>query len=541
MTPQTGILDASTIRRAMSLYAEALRQHREEINSLNVFPVPDGDTGTNMVLTQEAVERELSAPDGEAITLASLGDAISRASLRGARGNSGVILSQVLRGLFERLPGNGVVTPADLVEGMRRASEEADRAVSRPVDGTILSVLRDAADAAEEAAATARDPAGLLDTVLEAARSSLARTRDILPELRSAGVVDAGAKGFVLLLDSLRAALRGDALSEPVEPLGPVGRMDEGANTTDVGFRYEVQYLLEADPSGAAALTGPLSELGDSLVVVGGSGLYNVHVHTNEAGKAIELALDWGRPRQVSIADLRDQVTQCIAGQARAVRVAEQACALVAILTDGDGLARTFRSLGAVVVSARSADRSPADAVLEAVDAAPASSVVVLPTDPGHVAAAEKAAAEASKQVEVVANGSAAAALAAAAAFNPVEPLKENAAAMREAAAACRSGEVVRADRAVESPAGTLPAGQWLGVADGTVLIGAHDPESVAGRLAIILAGRGAEIVTVVAGETASGEELAAVERIVTRALPEVRVETIDGGQAASRYVIGAE
>ncbi|HEX9312124.1 MAG TPA: DAK2 domain-containing protein, partial [Actinomycetota bacterium] len=297
-----GTLDASTLRRSMDLFAEALRQHREEIDSLNVFPVPDGDTGTNMLLTQEAVVSELASLDGRT-DLRTLGDAISRASLMGARGNSGVILSQVLRGLCERLPDDGLVDPKELAGAIGHASHEADRAVAMPQDGTVLSVLRDAAGAAADAAGDGAGVPDVVEAVLERARRSLAKTREVLPELRRAGVVDAGGKGLVLLFDALRAALVGAALTEPVGPLGPVGisTESEAGAEPDQDFGFEVQYLLEAEQAAVGPLREALAGIGDSLVVVGGGGLYNVHVHTDSPDRAVALGGEAGRLRERSV------------------------------------------------------------------------------------------------------------------------------------------------------------------------------------------------------------------------------------------------
>src|SRR5438105_12285246 len=363
-------LDAATLRRAMALFEEGLRRHRDEINSLNVFPVPDGDTGTNMLLTQQAVVVELASMDGRPTGLAEVGEAISRASLLGARGNSGVILSQVLRGLCERLPDGGPVEPNDVAAALRHASQEADHAVARPQDGTVLSVLRDAAGAAGAAADAGADVPGVFDAALREARHSLDRTRDGLPELSAAGVVDAGAKGLVLLLDALGAAVQDRDLSEPAEPPGPVGAGGDGSvPPSGSHHEFEVQYLLEAEPAALGALRVDLAEVGGSIVVVGGGGLYQVHVHTDAAEDAVAAGRRAGVVRDVSTASLRDQVVACIGGQARGVQVAEQACGLVAVAS-GDGLAEAFRSLGAVVVRGGPGENPSVGDLVAAVEAA---------------------------------------------------------------------------------------------------------------------------------------------------------------------------
>jgi DAK2 domain fusion protein YloV len=527
----------------MALFAQALRNHRDEINSLNVFPVPDGDTGTNMLLTQEAVERELAELDGEVDTLGALGGAVARASLMGARGNSGVILSQVLRGFFERLPADGPVGPRELAEALRHASDEADRAVARPADGTVLSVLRDAAAAAGAAADGGSAPGTdeIVAVVLDAARASLARTMDEPSAMRDAGVVDAGAKGLVLLFDAMQAALRGGDLTEPVGPFGPVGRhAGEDEHRGPLEFGTEVQYLLEGDDADIPALRRRLEELGDSVVVVGGGGLFNVHVHTNDAHAAVKAGTRAGRSRDVSIVDLATQVTECIGGHARAVRIAEQVSGLVAV-AEGEGLIRTFRSLGAVVVPGGPGNNPAVEDLMAAVQAAPAEAVVVLPNHRNVAAPAEQAAGALGKRALLVASLSVPAGLAAAAAFNPLSSAEANAEAMEVAAAACRAGQVARAGRDADTEAGPVGRGEWLGRSEGHALVRAETAAAAAIALIRILSRGGAELVTLIAGAEASDAETAEVAQTVRDTLPDVHLETIRGGQPRDVFLIGVE
>lgn len=524
----------------MALFGDSLRQHRDEINSLNVFPVPDGDTGTNLVLTQEGVERALTGLD-ERASMEEVGRSISRASLLGARGNSGVILSQVLRGLCERFPSDGSVTPGQLAAALEHASNEADGAVARPADGTVLSVLREAAAAAVATAPQVEDCRTLMETVLESARVSLSRTRDVLPELREAGVVDAGAKGLVLLFDALLASLTGRPPSEPVGPSGPVGAAADASSTAaPPEFAFEVQYLLEGNDDRVPGLRHQLGTLGDSLVVVGGGGLYNVHVHTNDPDGAVTAAREAGRPRDVSVTRLEGRPIDCIAGQARAVRVAEQTCAVVAV-ADGEGLARTFRSLGAVVVPGGPGDNPSVESLLHAVEAAPAAEIVVLPNHPNVRPAAERAAQASSKRVHVVPTDSIPAGIAAATAYNPMIDLDGNVRDMDEAAEACRAGEMARAERDARTDAGPVRTGDWLAITAGRVVAVGDAAAAVAPGLARTLADGDAELLTVVTGRDAPTGEVAEVVAAIGRALPGLEVEVLNGGQRRYPYLIGAE
>jgi DAK2 domain fusion protein YloV len=575
-------LDGRTIRHAMGLYREVLEVHRREIDSLNVYPVADGDTGTNLLLTQQSVVEALAALDPGEEDLAILRPVICRAALMGARGNSGVILAQILRGILDRLPsgafgtsgasgGSGVSGPsvgpgtaADVVAGLWHATEEAYRAVARPVEGTALSVMRDAAAAAEEASRGSGDVLQVLDAALAGARESLARTTELLPQLRRAGVVDAGGKGLVLLFDALRAALCGELPSEPVGPLGPLGRPEsEGPGATPAmpgqeraSLGFEVQYLLEAGDEEVPGLRSVLAGLGTSLVVVGGGGVVKVHVHTGQPGAAVEAALEAGRPRQISISSLDGQVgclVRTAVEEAAGVLAATHASALVAV-AEGEGLVRTFRSLGASVVVGGPGNNPAVADLVRAIRAAPSSSVLVLPNHRNVVPAAERAAGEVSKDVTVVPARSIPAGIAAAAVFNPNATSEENAEALRAAAAGCGSGEVVQAERDADTPTGAVRRGAWLGMAEGrAVSVGlAGSPSEAASAWAVgpgapavevvrHLAREDSGVVTLVVGDGAGAEERSQVEAAIRETFPGLDVEIVDGGQPRFPFLIGVE
>lgn len=537
-----GTLDLATFRRALEIFAEELRRHREEIDSLNVYPVPDGDTGTNLLMTQEAVVAALASMPPERAGPEAVGTAISRASLMGARGNSGVILSQMLRAMCERLPADGTLGPGGLAAALEHAAEEARRAVARPVEGTMLSVIRDASGAATRAAAPDRD--GDVTPVIEAAlgeaRRALARTTELLPELTRARVVDAGGKGVVLMLVALQAAVEGRTLSEPVGPLGPVGRSSAEGVRAELDFSHEVQYLLEADAPSIAALRGALAGIGDSLVVVGGGGLYNVHVHTNEPAQAVEAGSRAGRTRDVQIADLKDRVTSCLGGQARAVRVEEQVCALVAV-AEGAGLSRAFRSLGAVVLEGGAGHNPSVADLVGAIEAAPSDAVVVLPNPRNIGPVAERAAGETSKEVRVVPSPSVPASLSAAAAFNPLAPPQDNAKVMEEAIGGCRSGALARAERDADTSAGPVKRGDWLGLAEGEVVAAGAGADATAAEVVRRLAAETAEMITLIVGADVTAGDRRLVEETLRGSFPSLELELLEGGQPAYPFLIGVE
>src|ERR671918_327320 len=300
-------LDAADIRGVVVAYRDALRAHQEELNRLNVYPVPDGDTGTNMALTLESVVGELDSADG----MAEICRAVSHGSLMGARGNSGVILSQILRGLADTFSNLDGATGRDLVAGLRRATDAAYQAVLRPVEGTILTVVRAATEAVEAAQQEGEEALSVvLDRAAAAARDAVKRTPELLPVLKEAGVVDAGGQGFALMIDAFLAVVEGRPLPEP-EVVATPPAVEAHLHGDDASsLRYEVMYLLEAEDATIPAFKDTWASLGDSIVVVGGDGMWNCHVHTNDVGAAIEAGIDAGRPRNIRVTDLLDQVEE---------------------------------------------------------------------------------------------------------------------------------------------------------------------------------------------------------------------------------------
>ena len=523
----------------MKLFELGLAKHREELNSLNVYPVPDGDTGTNLLLTQQAVTSALLAIDSGDPELEAIALVVARASLMGARGNSGVILSQVLRGICEALPKRGEAGAKQLAAALEHSAYEAYRAVAKPAEGTMLSVLRDVSAAARKASKSAPHCGTVLTASLVAARESLDRTMEVNTALRRAGVVDAGGKGIVLLLDALRAAVTGEPMTEPIGSLGPLGNQSRPFLASTPQLAYEVQYLLEAQQERVPSLRRELESLGDSVVVVGGGGLFNVHVHTHAPDPVVKAGRQAGTLYDLSVASLSDQVEACIGGGARAVRLAEET-SMVAV-ADGDGLVRAFASLGAIVVFSGGADTDVFQALLSAINGAPSDAVVVLPNHPEAIATAEGAAAQSSKRAVVVPAMSVATGLSAAAAFNPVADVDDNLRSMKEALDVSRSGslertEVDQADHSVSSR-----AGDWLAEAEGHLLYAGRSLHDAARVLSADLVHPDAELVTLIVGKAVEDHERESVRSAVASGHPDIRIEVFAGHQLNPPFVIGVE
>ncbi len=538
-------LGAGDLRAVVTAYRDALKAHREAINGLNVYPVPDGDTGTNMALTLESVVAEL---EGAGQSMASVCDAVARGSLMGARGNSGVILSQILRGLTSVLRDAERADGEVVARALKAAAEGAYQAVGRPVEGTILTVVREAA----EAAAGARADAALVE-VLDAARAegaaSLGRTPELLDVLRQAGVGDAGGSGFLLLLDAALSVVDGRPLPEPAAV--PVGRSAaHPPASSDVetpgGPRYEVMFLLEAPDEAVPALRTAWEAIGDSIAVVGGEGIWNCHVHTDDIGAAVEAGIDAGRPRQIRVTDLAGQVQEqgwvARAAAPASERPAVAGTTAVVAVASGDGLHRLFRSLGATEVVAGGQSMNPSTAeLLDAVEATGAEQVVVLPNNSNIMAVAEQLDGLTARTVRVVPSEGVAEGLAALLALDPRAGAEENAKAMAAAAAAVVAGEVTRAVRSSSCAAGPIAAGDWLGMGPGGIEVVEESAAAAAIALLGVLAEDRHELVTLIEGEEAAADDTSRITGWLAEHRPDLAVEVHHGGQPLYPYLLGIE
>jgi hypothetical protein len=529
------VLDAAAVRRWCSTGRLGLAAARDEIDDLNVYPVPDGDTGTNLLLTMEAADDAVRAAAAD--TSATV-RAMASGALMGARGNSGVILSQLLRGLAEVLEVDD--SAAGVRRGLARGAELAYAAVARPVEGTLLTVARECAEAVADLEG---DLADVVRAARTAAAASLRRTPDLLPVLAAAGVVDAGGRGLCVLLEALEQVVTGDDCgADPVtQVLVPRDRSGLAAAREAGGqeFAYEVQYLLrETTDEAVDRLRGALSVLGDSLVVVGSGGLFNVHVHVNDVGAAVEVGLDAGRPFRITVTRFVDQV----AGEAPDL-VGRTGRAVVAV-APGAGLHELLGASGAVVVDGGPTSGPSTAELLSCVRAAGAAEVVLLPNDASTLAVASAAAAAAREEgfhVAVVPTRSAVQGLAALAVADADRPFEDDVAAMAEAAGSTRSGEVTVAVREAATMAGICRPGDVLGLLEGDVALLGADVEAVALELVDRMLAGGGELVTVVTGADAPAGAGERLRSTVEHAHPAVEVVLYDGGQPHYPLLLGVE
>ncbi|MEP7020904.1 MAG: DAK2 domain-containing protein, partial [Pseudonocardiales bacterium] len=521
-------LDADAIRRWSRAAVESLDAHRAEIDELNVFPVADADTGTNLSVTMRAAADELAAA-GATEAAAAL-HAFARGAVLGARGNSGVIISQVLRGIADAAADAPACDAVVLRAGLKLGAEQARAAVAKPVEGTILTV----ATAAAEGAAAATTLLEVTRNAAHAAVEALQHTPEQLPVLARAGVVDAGGRGLVLLLDALARTVSGE--QSPPPELNRVARSSQqlrSARETGSGdYDYEVQYLLEAAEPSAAALRRELGGLGDSAAIVGtGEGVWNVHVHVNDVGAAIEAGVEAGRPYDITVVRFADQAA------------ASGGTAVVAV-APGEGLAHLFEAEGVWVVDG-GPGRSPSTAeVLAAVRATGAGEVVLLPNASQVTGIAEAAAARARAEgtrATVVPTRSPVQGLAAVAVHDPARRFDDNVVAMAEAAAATRFAEVTIALREALTSAGLCQQGDILGLIDGEVVEIGRGLVSVAFALVDRLLGVGVELMTVLVGGGAPESVGKLIIQHVQERAPYTDVTVYPGGQPDYPLIIGVE
>lgn len=588
------MLTTDVLRRWARAALAALAVARAEIDELNVYPVPDGDTGTNLYLTWEAACEALPAGDP---TFAEAVQAFGRGALLGARGNSGVITSQLIRAcgsyLSEHLPqaaadedhvtpgtvrttdlagGSDVVVEAVVfAEALAFAVDAAYGAVAQPVEGTMLTVAREAATAARVAARGGQSLAEVCRAAVNAGRAALGRTTAQLEPLRRAGVVDAGGAGLVVILGAMESVLSGRAPGPGsgvparvpvVDPAGAVtdqvgvvtdsdgpGLGSAGLAGCELGAHdpaaaglgepgpgspaYEVMYLLDAPDSAIGALRRGLDGLGDSVVVVGGDRLWNVHVHTDDVGAVVEAGIEIGRPYRIRVTHFAD-----LGGAAP--RTGRAVIAVVA----GDGLAKLFSEAGASVVSGGPGRRCSTGELLTAIERAGAPEVVLLPNDKDSIAVAEAAATAARQggvRVAVIPTRAQVQGLAAIAVHDPHRSFDDDVVHLSAAAGQTRHGAVTIAVKDAWTMAGTCRIGDALGVVDGDFALITDELETAATGVVDRLLGGGGELMTVVRGREGSQALVDALVRHVRRTRRDVDVVVYDGGQERYPLLIGVE
>ncbi|MCJ7724910.1 MAG: DAK2 domain-containing protein [Acidimicrobiia bacterium] len=567
-------LHASAVKGLLRRYLRLLRSQQAALNRLNVYPVPDGDTGSNMAATMETVVEHSEKASG----MDEVAGAIAHGSLLGAQGNSGIILSQVLRAIAATLEGRDELDAGGFSEAIGRASSAAYQAVGRPVEGTILTVLRETAAAVAESDHT--DLAATVAVAYRVAEESLRRTPTLLPVLAEAGVVDAGGAGLLLLFAAVIEEVVGETPPLPTDLLSAeadLPRIDDPDKEASIAdLRYEVMFLLDGPDGGGDRLKEAWAGIGDSIVVVGGDGSWSCHIHTDHIGGAIEAGIAEGRPYRIKITDLAEQAAAAeIHGDSLFEPLPEARKAKVGVVAvaAGRGIIGVFRQYGVqgVVVGGQTMNPSVGD-LLTTVEAVPAKTVIVLPNNKNVVPAAEQLDALTRKTIHVIPTRSILQGITSLIGYEPGADAAVTVREMTDAFAGLTSGEMTRAVRDARTPAGTIRAGDWLGIVDGTVSVIKPSGRSsrVWGRLESWTVGKGRhgrwteareqnaelealialmeatvhqdhEIVTLFTGHGARPEVAAGAAAWLAEERPAVTLQAVEGGQPLYPYLIGSE
>lgn len=549
-------LDTSTLRTWARVALGRFAAARAEIDSLNVFPVPDGDTGTNLFLTFETAVASVEDLFGEgdedqpgAVTRDDVSEALSKGALLGARGNSGVITSQILRGFAGAMKDgsdNATGDPQVLANALAEAANLAYSCVGQPQEGTILTVIRVAAESAS--GCIEGDPESGLATVAEAAvagaRDALARTPEQLEVLARAGVVDAGGAGCVVLLDALLEAITGIHDNREGQRIRPSPANPEPVRSDAIkygGPAYEVMFLIDAPDDRVPHLRDRLTGLGDCLVVVGGDGLWNVHVHVDDIGAAIEAGIEAGRPYRIKVTHLdgaQGRAEPDLHGLDR-----QRAGRVLVAVAHGPGVAALLMDEGVVPVMALPGRRPSTQELLDGALGSGAAEVVLLPSDKDTRAVADVAAGQARDRgirTAVIPTRSVVQTLAAVAVHSPEAHFDDDVVAMGREAGATRYGAVTVATKDALTTAGLCRTGDVLGLLDGDIVEIGDSLDSVAERILERMIGSGTELVTIVTGEQAGRDLVDHVSTAAGGARPGLEVEVIEGGQPRWPLILGA-
>jgi len=538
-------IDGSILKKMIVCGANEVTENTAALNALNVFPVPDGDTGTNMGHTVRAAALEVIKQNSNDIGV--IAKAASSGALRGARGNSGVILSQLFRGLAKGLEGKATTDAEGLAEALAKSSDMAHKAVMKPKEGTMLTIGRAIAEAAFEIAYDEKDIGVCLEFIIERADAMLAKTPDMLPVLKEAGVVDSGGLGVICFY---KGALKALSMDGNVELLNQAAATTESIptpilNAEDIQFAYCTEFLIElVKPEQAQSveenLRSYLPTIGDSVVVIEDIGLVKVHVHTNNPGKALEKALTYGQLLSIKIENMREQHTEMV--ETAASNGPPKPVGIVAVAA-GKGMAGLFKNLGADYVIEGGQSMNPsAEDIAGAIEAVNAESVIVLPNNKNIILTAQQAGKIAGKKsVNVMPTRSIPQGIACVIANSDTISLEENLAGMNEAMEAVHSGQVTQAVRDTVLDGHNIKEGDFLCLYDGDIALVKDNLKTACEALADYMLDKGGDIVSIYHGEGATGEFAAELGEYVSGKYPMAEIEVHDGGQPLYSVIISVE
>ncbi|HKP51424.1 MAG TPA: DAK2 domain-containing protein [Chloroflexia bacterium] len=551
--------DGQDLKRVLNAASAWLARNIDSLNALNVFPVPDGDTGTNMALTMQAAMQSVASSPSHSCT--EIASGISHGALMGARGNSGVILSQIWRGFADGIAGKERISARDMSDGLVAATATAYRAVLKPVEGTILTVVREMGEQAKAAALRSNSFTHVLEEAAKEAKASVARTPMLLEKHREAGVVDAGGQGLFVIIDGMRRYTEGEDLElVEVEGAGAAASSPTGHAQVEHGeYGYCTNFLLVGSGWEFDEVRGRIAAMGDSAVIVGDNKIVKVHIHTDTPGSVLNYATALGNLRQISITDMQEQHDEFIemhgskpthgemhpgastSGRGPEISAAQGRIAVLAVAS-GAGMAQAFRSMGATAIIEGGQTMNPStEQLLKIIESVPQDEVILLPNNSNIVLAARQTKSLTKKQVEVVPTETVPQGMAATIALNVEASLEENSKAMSRAASQVETGEVTRAIRDAKVSGLSVKEGSVIGLHNNSLVVTGEDRDQVTWDLLERMGAAERELITIYWGNDLTGEEAADFHEKVQERYPDAEVELVNGGQPLYDYIISAE
>lgn len=530
--------NGADLLHALTISNDLLNANRSAIDALNVFPVPDGDTGANLCLTMQAALNEAHEPGEQALPVGIVAQRIARGSMLGAKGNSGVILSQILRGFADAFTHQECIHGRDIARGLRSGSDAAYQAVLNPVEGTMLTVIRSAADAAERVAPDEASLTAVLESALNGACEALVDTPNLLDSLRRAEVVDSGGQGVVLLLQGLLAAAKGARPDSDERMMSAVPKLAHPHLEHD-SFGYCTNFMICGTGIPIAGVRSELTALGTSAVIIGDETRIKVHIHTENPGLAIEYAMKWGTLTQVKIDNMQDQVSSFSERSLNGLTKDGAGDAAIVAIATGAGLANALRSIGVSKVIITHQGMTPTlTEVLTAVRDLHNPNVIFLPDSCGSLMMADQLATQSESAIHVIPTRSIAQSLAAAAAFRAGQPLQRTLDAMHRAIRRVRTVEVRRADC---EPAVNGAEGQYVGIIDDQTCIATNDLVETAVATLVDAASGSCELLTIFLGADVDESSANELLRRLSSQLGEIEIELLPGGQAHTPIIAAVE
>lgn len=524
--------------------ANNLQNHKELVDKLNVFPVPDGDTGTNMSLTISYAMKELAKVENDSIT--EIGKSLSKGSLMGARGNSGVILSQIIRGFSKSIEGKEQISTEDLAKAFKNGSDTAYKAVIKPIEGTILTVVRESGEYAIKAAKKEKDLLKFLEMVIDEANKSLERTPELLKNLKEAGVVDSGGKGLVLIYEGMYEALKGNPIKAKDlndSNVSEVKQAGTSINTEDIKFCYCTEFILESNSISDTEIRDIMLKYGDSLAVVGDEGIIKVHVHTNDPGLVLQDALKHGQLVTIKIENMKLQHENILVGDTDEIAqsVEEKEYGFIAT-SMGEGLAKIFKDFGVdyIIEGGQTMNPSTED-FMKAIDSINAKNIFIFPNNSNIIMAANQAKELSDKNIIVIPTKNTPQGFTALVNFNADASVEENEQALMESLTMVKSGQVTFAVRDTVMNDVEVKEGNIIGIAESKLMDAGDSVDEITTSLVEKLVDEDSAIITLFYGEDVTEEDANNLRDELEEKFEDLDIELYYGGQPIYYYLISVE